>query len=111
MTKFLRSPDFGNSFRLVPNTIQHRTLNGNLRTYQGNRPTWEGFHVVFSALTRAQLDKFKAYVIASAGQVITLTDHEGRDWLGIISSRQILISAGKGECNYQAEFEFEGNVI
>lgn len=111
MSNFLRPPDFGNSFKFVPNTIQHRTLNGDLRTFQGNRPMWEGFHVTFTALTRAQIDRFKAYIIGGRGSVITLTDHENRNWTGIISSQELEIICGRDECNYQASFDFEGNLV
>lgn len=110
MKNFLRSPEFGNTFKFVPNTIEHRNLNGDLRTFQGNRPKWEGFHVTFTALTRLKIDQFKTYVMQTAGDIIQLVDHENRTWEGIISSRQIEIVAGIGECNYQVSFDFEGEV-
>lgn len=109
-SSFLRSPDFGNSFRFTPNTIQHRTIGGNLRTFQGNRPTWEGFSVSFSALTKAQIDRFRTYILVNRGEIITLTDHENRVWIGIISSKEFEIINNKDTCTYQASFEFEGSI-
>lgn len=87
-------------------------MNGDLRTYQGTIPTWEGFTVKFSALSKAQIDAFVAYVSSAAGQKVTLVDFENRTWTGIITSKTIVVrKVGRAtDCKYETGFEFEGQV-
>lgn len=120
----LRAPEFGNTLKLVPNTIQHRNPAGELRTYQGTRPQWQGFNVSFTALNEEKIEQFKNLVISSRGQVITLVDFEQRRWVGIITTPILEISVGRSvldssvenntetyiACNYATSFEFEGTV-
>lgn len=106
----LRDPDFGNSFKFVPNTRIHRTMDNDLRTLQGNAPTWEGFTCHFTALNQEQIDTFKAWIYATFGTIVKFIDFEGRTWTGIVVSQSIPIFNGIGQCNYQTEFEFEGQV-
>ncbi len=106
----LRSPEFGNSFKFVPNVIQHRNLSGDLRTYQGNRPKWQGFSVRFIALTEAKIQEFKNYVISTRGQVVVIEDFEQRQWTGIITTPVLEILNGRDDCNFSTTFEFEGSV-
>lgn len=104
----LRPPDFGNTFKFVPNTRTHRTMDNDLRVLQGNAPVWQGWFSRFSALSLAQITAFIAYVNANFGRQIELIDFEKRNWVGIIVSKSIPILHGKGQCRYQTEFEFEG---
>lgn len=106
----LRPPDFGNRFKLVLNTRMNRTMAGNLDSLKGNAPTWQGFFASYSALSLAQITEFRNWVFASFGRQVTFKDFEGRTWTGIITSPNIPIIGGRGECNYQVEFEFEGTV-
>jgi len=45
----------------------------------------------------------------SLGQEITLTDWEGRTWVGIVTTPDAEITRGKG-CTNNLAFEFEGEL-
>lgn len=109
----MRNPNFGNKFKFVPNTRIHRNLSGELRTYQGAVPTWEGFEVSYEAFSLADITTLTNFFIASVGEIITLEDFESRLWTGVITSQQIIITEGRNEndqCNWQTNFAFEGQV-
>lgn len=111
--KTLRSPEFGNTWRMVPNSILHRNLSGELLPGRiPEKPIPEGFSVTIKALNYDQLERFKAFMIATAGQEISMTDFEGRDWVGVITSPQLEITkyALAKDCVYQIKFDFEGSV-
>lgn len=113
-TKALRDPEFGNTWRLNQNSVVHRTVSGELRATQvGIRPTFESFSVVIRALSLAQIQRFKAFVIATAGQEINMTDFEQRGWKGIILDQDLTITRYKlsTDCLWQVSFGFEGTVI
>lgn len=104
----LRDPEFGNTYGLVSNTRIHRTLNGSLRTLQGNAPVWQRYDVHFKALSLDEITKFITYLESTFGNVVTLVDFEGRSWTGMIVSPSIPIFTGRAGCNYSTEFDFEG---
>lgn len=107
----LRTPEYGNQFRFVANTVQHRTVDGDLRTYRGSRPYWESFSVEFKALNLEQKDAFVDFVTNSRGEIIRLLDFENRVWEGVIVSEVIKVVTGRGDCNYETSFDFEGKVL
>lgn len=116
----LRNPEFGNIWRLTRNTIIHRTLGGTLHTFQAGKPTWEGFSFKFRALNSDQVTELKTFLLQNAGEIVTLTDFENRQWTGIVVSESVKIVKGRRNprvgspnysCNFEMSFDFQGNVL
>jgi hypothetical protein len=103
----VRRPSFGNVFRLHHNIVRHRTVDGDIRTLEGN--DHESFSVQFDAIKKADADAFKAFFIASAGEEIVIRDHEHRSWEGLITSNELRIIKGNNpDCQISFGFDFLG---
>lgn len=104
----LKNPKYGNSFRLDTGLLIHDLLDSDVQIFQPtDRPIVEGFQVSFDAMSDQEKDRFVAFVLASAGELITLKDHEGTVWEGMITDDRIVIRENRG-CRWEAGFSFEG---
>jgi hypothetical protein len=105
----LRSPEFGNTFTLDTNAIVTKSMDGNtVFIYDPSWPKIDRFKIQFKALSRQQIDTLIQFFIGTAGQEILYTDHEDRDWLGmVITESPTVRQYGRG-CQWETEFEFEG---
>jgi hypothetical protein len=79
------APQFGNKDELKFTRIQRNTRGGNLIIYQD--PIWpkeEIFTLTWKWLTEAQREALFIFVTKTLGYNVTLIDHEGRSWVGVI---------------------------
>lgn len=105
----LRSPEFGNQFRVDTNLVVHRTAGGQLRSQsRPNMPKFESFVVSFIGLTKDQIDSFIQFATQTRGLEIGMTDFESRNWLGYITNDKIDVRVARDLCNYETSFTFEG---
>lgn len=110
----LKVPLFGNTDSIEISRIQRNSRAGDLIIWaHPNWPKTEKLKFNFVNLSNTQAKAFLAFLDATLGQDITLTDHEGNDWTGFIitpespitqSGREDKVSCGGFNC----EFEFEG---
>lgn len=102
-----KNPKFGNSFTIDTGVTIQRSLDGSLLV-DTHRNQLQGFHYEFSGMTLEEKNAFLEYVVASAGQEITMTDHEGVVWRGFITDKEPTTRCLKRNCDYYAAFSFEG---
>ena len=107
LTITLPSPDFNNDEKMEFDRINRRTRGGDLVVFRD--PEWT--HTItldlkFSWMTQARVHALLAFLKATLGQVITLTDWESYVWTGMV------ITPGKvaqpGPSNFTAAFSFIG---
>ncbi len=109
---FLKNPRFGNSFKLDTGIIVHDLLDDDTQIFKpSDRPAVEGFTVSFEALTDAEKDRLILFFRSSAGELIDLTDHEGTDWQGMITDREIIFNEVGRTCAWETSFTFEGKRV
>lgn len=103
----LRNPDFGNGDSLEIRRISRKTRGGDLRVFRD--PSWpknRNFKVTFSFLKQDDLTRLLDFVQRTVGQIVTYTDHEGREWEGIILTPSDEVSQ-PGINNFAAQFTFQ----
>lgn len=105
----LRSPEFGNTFTLDTHAIVTKSMDGStVFIYDSAWPKIDRFKIHFKALSRQQANTLIDFFIGTAGQEILYTDHEDRDWLGIITTESPVVRQYGRACQWETEFEFEG---
>lgn len=110
----LRVPLFGNSDSLELSRVQRNSRAGDLIIWRHpNWPKAEKWKYAFENLTERQSKDFLSFIDATLGQEITLTDHEGVSWTGIIVTPESPVSqegpdAGVRCGGFNCEFEFQG---
>lgn len=107
-TATLPPPVLGNQHDLLKTRIQRRSRAGDLKVYID--PTWPEkvtFRFTFQDLTDTEKTDFALLVAASLGQLVRLTDHEGRVWDGVITNPNGEYMHVFRECGVTAEFDFE----
>lgn len=110
----LRVPEFGNTDSIELSRIQRNSRAGDLIIWR--HPSWpkaEKWKYSFQNLSERQSKDFLAFIDATLGQEITLTDHEGVSWSGIIVTPEAPVSqegpdAGVRCGGFNCEFEFQG---
>jgi hypothetical protein len=112
----LRNPKFGNSFSLDTRVRIHKLEGDDIQIFKpSDQPAIHSFKVDFEALTDLDIQNFLNFLDASAGELITLKDHEGTDWEGVITSPTVEIMEyrenGSAVCQWQTGFEFEGKRV
>jgi hypothetical protein len=112
MALFFRRPTFGNTFRIETGLIVRNNLNGQPQIFRSSAwPVIESFKITLIALSIEERDAFLDFYRSVAGEVIVFTDHETRQWEGVITTENPqLVSEGRG-CKYKTEFEFEGRIL
>src|SRR3954471_23019514 len=104
----LRNPKFGNTFKVDTGVTIHELMDSDVQVFlPSDHPALDGFTVAFEAMSDEMKDTFVDFVDESAGELITLTDHEGTIWEGMIMDAEIVITEGKG-CKWETSFKFEG---
>ena len=76
-------------------------------------PTWPKVRtlaVTIIGLTGAQVDEFHAFMLATVGQEIGLTDWEGNIWKGFITNPNDQATQD-GKEKWTVTFEFEGEIL
>ena len=102
-----KNPKFGNTFTLDAGVQIKRTLDGSL-IVDTHKNQIESFHVEFEGLTVDQRDAFIEYLLATAGQEILVTDHEGVQWQGFNSDQEPAFRTAGPGCLYECSFSFDG---
>lgn len=100
----LPCPRFGNVENYQVRRIQRDNLGGDLIVYRD--PTWPkqiDFRMEFEALTDTEKDDLKAFLIASLGKEVGLTDHEGRSWTVLIVDPKGHFSEVFNTCGHTAQ--------
>lgn len=112
LSVILRSPIFNNTQSIHQTRIQRESISGKLIIYRDQQwPQTETFHWSFEALTETQRDDFLDFIYSTLGLQVTVSDYEGRDWLGIISNPEVETSQVSRGCGYTVNLEFEGEII
>lgn len=104
----LPSPDFEDTTRLEFNRIQRKTRGGDLIVYKDNLwPKNEVLSMRFSYLGQGQVNRLLDFIYQSLGKDITLLDHEGKTWTGMIVTPAANIVENSRN-NLTASFDFIG---
>ena len=107
----LRAPEMDNRDRNAYNRVAGETRGGKIRVYAD--PIWPAVRtlaVTLTGLTETQVDEYQAFVAATLGQTIGLTDWEGRLWQGIITTPDE-VATQDGKAKWTMSFEFEGEML
>lgn len=83
----LRDPDFDNVERFEISRVNMKNRGGDLIIYRD--PTWPTTKILdmkFSFLSEDQTRNLLYFLDVALGQIISLTDHEGRMWTGVITT-------------------------
>lgn len=108
-TILLRNPAWGDREELNFSRI-NRTTRGGTRI-QFSEPTWPKytrFTLDIPSLSQTQVDELKAFLLASLGKEVQLSDWTGRYFLGVITNPDTVISqTGRKRWEYTIIFEGE----
>lgn len=111
LTVVLRNPQFGNKISYNPNRINRKSRGGKVQVFRDNK--WPQFTLLtmdISMLNQTQIDAFKSFLAATLGLVVGITDHDGFNWSGIITTPDTTITqlSGSISCpNYASSFQAE----
>ena len=103
----LPNPVLGNIQRVATEGVVRRTAGGDLVGVRD--ATWPQMKVnvyEFAVLTETEKDDLLAFLESYAGLEIGITDHNGQDLVGVITSPENEIVTVKDSCSYGASFEF-----
>jgi hypothetical protein len=107
----LRQPELDNRDRNAFSRVSQETRGGNLLVFSD--PTWPKIRtlaVTIVGLTETKVNEFQTFMQSTVGQVIGLTDWEGRLWNGFITNpNEQATQDGKGR--WTVTFEFEGEML
>lgn len=108
----LRNPEFGNSDDVTSFRVFRQSRGGTYSSYRASYwPTETTLSYSFRALTRTEAQNFLQFYKDSLGQEVTLVDHEGRSWTGLIESVNAPVADNGGfvhNCGYSASLTFVG---
>lgn len=107
-TAILPQPLLSNREELNKTRIQRKTRAGTLKTYTD--PSWpstEIFRFKFQDLTNDEKDDLADLIAVSLAKKVRLTDHEGRQWDGLISNPNGEYAQLYRECGHTGEFDFQ----
>lgn len=112
LTLDMRNPRFGNSQIIATQTVIRRTRGGTLRVIRGSAwTTIRTFRMSFEGLSVYKRNEFLDFITQSAGYEIGLTDQDNREWAGVMLSPEVVTSQRGRNCNFEAAFEFRGNLV
>lgn len=102
----IRKPIFGNKMSLSNQTVTKKTLNGETKIVnQSVWPTTRHLSVEFRALTLAQKQQMETFMKGTAGQLITVQDHENKLWSGVAVGDPIFTQE-RDTCMWGLTFDF-----
>lgn len=111
-TLVLRSPELGNKESLRLRRVNRSTRGNSLRIF--NDRDWPRDHVLsisIRGLEKDEVDALIDFVTESLGQDIGYLDYESRQWVGIITNPQAVVTDLTKSCNFSADLEFMGEVV
>ena len=107
----LRQPELDNRDRNAFSRVSQETRGGKLLVFAD--PTWPKVRtlaVTIIGLTETKVDEFQTFIQSTVGQVIGLTDWEGRLWSGFIPNPNEQATQD-GKKRWTITFEFEGEML
>ncbi len=107
----LRQPELDNRDRNAFSRVSQETRGGKVLVFAD--PTWPKVRtlaITIIGLTEAQVDEFHAFMLATVGQEIGLTDWEGHIWRGFITNPNDQATQD-GKERWTVTFEFEGEML
>jgi hypothetical protein len=107
----VRAPRFQNKDVFSPQRIVNESRGGTLLiTSQPEWPKVEVLKMDFSVLQRQEGLDLQDFLSNNLGQVITLTDWEGRAWTGVVTDTNVPLTEISTD-NFAMGFEFEGTKV
>lgn len=106
-----RSMNYGDIDRLAFDRIVRETRGGTLHVYAD--PIWpktESLLFSISSIRRAKAYEVLDFLVAHLGREITLTTHEGRQWVGFVTNPNEAVTEDRPN-SYTITIEFEGQVV
>jgi len=111
-TVILRNPKLGDMQRVAAEGIARQTAGGDLVGVRDTDwPQKQTNLYDFEVLDDTEKDELLDFLESYAGLEIGITDHNGQDWTGIITSSENEIVVVKDLCSYSASFEFMGDKV
>jgi len=105
----LPRPMFSVRHSLRLNLINRQTRGLDRKIFRDSSwPEHEILNVIHEACTETQKNDFFTFIENHYGEQITLTDYEGRSYLGIITPGEI--TQTRRGCGYDISYEFEGTL-
>lgn len=107
----LRAPNLDNRDRISSTRINRETRGGHLSVYAD--PDWPQMHTLvltISGLDKTSVDELQTFLIDHLGQEISLTDWEGREWIGVITTPNEE-AVRDSRVGYTVALEFEGVLV
>lgn len=107
----MRKPELDNRDRNAYTRINHETRGGKLIVYSD--PDWPHIRtlaVTIVGLTESKVDELHSFMQDTVGQIIGLTDWEGRLWKGFIRNPNEPATQD-GKKMWTITFEFEGEML
>lgn len=102
----IRKPIFGNKLLISNQTVVKKSLNGETKVVSKSTwPTTRRFSVEFRALTLAQKQQMETFMVGTAGNLITVQDHENKLWSGVAIGDPIFTQE-RDTCMWGLTFDF-----
>jgi len=108
----LPRPLFGDREELQLERVERQTRGGNLIVYR-DKDYWTSKRILrykFEGLTNAEIEDMFSFLNTTLGLEISLQDHEGRVWYGVIINPQNESGKFFRVCGNTAEFDFQGEL-
>jgi len=107
----IRAPELDNRDRNAYSRVNRETRGGYLTVFADpNWPRVRTLAVTIVGLTEAQIDELQTFLQDTVGQMIGLTDWEGRLWQGFITNPNE-VATQDGKCRWTVTLEFEGEML
>ena len=107
----LRNPEFGNQLIADTASILNKTLSGHHIAFRDNQwPAYRRFNVVCTQLQRTVVENYIIFLEDTLGQQIRFTDHENRQWDGIVINPDEAVTFSQ-TCKNAVSFMFEGSLV
>lgn len=84
----LRRPSFGNTEEIDTNRLLRRSRLGILHMYKFT-PTMVTLDYSCTALNYTKVTEYQAFVQATLGKKVTITDYETKQWIGVMFPKDV----------------------
>jgi hypothetical protein len=105
-----KNPDFGNTFTIALGILTTRNQGDDLYAMAlPERKLNNQIGLKLSNLSLTEVNQLQDAIIASQATLITMIDHEEREWTGFFSG-DMTVTRGRRLCENTIEFNFEGDI-
>jgi hypothetical protein len=98
-TVVLRNPDLADGKVSDLNRVVNRTM-ANYPLTKSDWPTFIQYNYNFSVIKRTLLVSLVAYLRANRGKVVSITDHNGDTYSGVVVMDSIDVTTVRATCSY-----------